>query len=218
MKIKLGATLPLLAGILLSGFTLSACNHSMNAQQIAEAASYKLRAPVFLWAFNNDTCAYQQLSSLFNEYNSWNGAGERALTEKFKAFKALVVLESRNAGPTTGELVQLQLLNNKGMVVSTKTLRDTRTTPTGLFAGTAISLGNPEAVEGRVLELQPTYSEDRSQWTVYSTYGADFFNAAKTVDATFLEALNDPRVVRLVRKTETKSTACGRLARYPDFF
>jgi hypothetical protein len=198
--------------------SFAACNSQMTAQQIADAASQKLRAPVFLWAFNNDVCAYQQLSSLFNEYNSWNGAGERAITEKFKAYNAVVVLETRNAGPTTGELVQLQLLNNKGYVQETKTLLDSRVTPTGLVSGTVIDRGNAGAVEGKVLELQPTYSEDHSTWTVYSTYGADFFAAAKAVDAFFLDSLKDPRVVRLVIKKETKSTTCGRLARYADFF
>jgi hypothetical protein len=214
MNQKMYAFVIVLAGIVFS----SACNNSMNAQQIADAASQKLRAPVFLWAFNNDTCAYSQLASLFNEYNSWNGAGERAITERFRSYNALVVLETRNAGPTTGELVQLQLLNNKGVVQSVKTLQDTRTTPTGLVAGTQINRGDANAVEGKVLELQPTYSEDHSQWTVYSTYGPDFFAAAKAVDAFFLDSLKDPRVVRLVSKNETKSKACGILARYADFF
>jgi hypothetical protein len=186
-------------------------------QVIADQATKQLGIPVFLWAFDNDVCANRQLSKLVSEVA---GSGDKAsvIARLNGTYKAIVLLESQKLGDVTGTYKLLQLVSHR-RVVETKTLADTRANASGVAPGTRIDKGNASDVEGKVLTLQPTTSDDRSERTVYYTYDQPTFSKlGPDSDEFAFEDAIDQHKVMVNTSMPVENDPCGKLASLSDLF
>jgi hypothetical protein len=190
----------------------------VTSQTVADAATQELGLPVFLWAFNEDECAFRQLTSLYNEYKSWNRAGENSLAERFRStYSAVVFLKTRELGEITGELKTFQLWNDRRYVINERRILDTRRTASGQRPGTIVHKGNPDALEGRVLTVEPVMAVDHSEKTIYYTYNQYVFRDMLRADHYFDWAI-DTGVARESGTRYSDADPCGRLVTLSDLF
>jgi hypothetical protein len=226
----------------------SGCGENPTPEEVAKFAQQTLNIPVMLWAQNTDVCVTRQLGAFYQEVKKANDKQKAELPGKFKAYSAIVIQVSEDAGTVKSDSYEVRLSKKTcrewiepasfgdthgyggGLSpttthvycdtdrVATKRVAAPWQVSANRYPGTRIDKVPAPDGGAPILYLTPAGAKDESVRKVVDTNDERLFAALGSTDTAPIESALLSKSAKLVSSNKAPAINCGKLLKLSDLF
>jgi hypothetical protein len=203
------------------GGGLAGCDSKLSPTEIVAGLSQKLNVPVFLWAYPDDYCVEQQVSSLYQEFKDLRKKDKKAVVQALRSYDSIVIETAAYLGTYNGTVKDVQLVDQickaNQRACRTEIRKQKRVSDDRTLSASAQVLGTV-VTRGPSLLVRPSVAANHGVRRVFQTTQTaaydDLISGNYKDPETALAYRSD---VALVLDEKSAGTAiCGKLATLKD--